>query len=244
MILGIDVGSTTTKMVLMDNKKIVDYKIENIGVVVEEEDILKMVNEFEKEYNINKVVATGYGRHKITFADKIVPEVIALGRGANYFFREADGVVDIGGQDSKVIKIDKNGNVVDFILSDKCAAGTGKFLEKCIEILKIEDDINKYRSNNVAKISSMCAVFAESEIISLLAKKTPKEDILMGVYESICNRIVPMVNKLGISNIVFSGGVAKNRVLAEILKKKLNKSILIPKEPQIVCCVGAILKGF
>ncbi len=247
-ILGIDVGSTTTKLVLMEYKKIVDYKIENIGVAVEEEDILKMVSEFEKQYSVDKVVATGYGRHKITFADKVVPEVIALGRGANYFFKEADGVVDIGGQDSKVIKIDKEGNVVDFILSDKCAAGTGKFLEKCIEILKIEDDINKYRSDRVAKISSMCAVFAESEIISLLSKKTPKEDILMGVYESICNRIVPMINRLGINNIVFSGGVAKNKVLAKMLEKKSNKNILIPKEPQIVCCVGAILeadrKGF
>ncbi|EHP88125.1 acyl-CoA dehydratase activase [Methanotorris formicicus] len=248
MILGIDVGSTTTKMVLMENDKIINYKIENIGVVVEEGDILKMINEFEKEYDVDKVVATGYGRHKITFADRVVPEVIALGKGAGYFFKDVDGVVDIGGQDSKVIKIDKDGNVVDFILSDKCAAGTGKFLEKCIEILKIEGDINKYKSNNIAKISSMCAVFAESEIISLLAKKTPKEDILMGVYESISNRIVPMVNKLRINNIIFSGGVVNNRVLVEVLKKKLNKNLLIPKEPQIVCCIGAILeaerKGF
>ena len=243
MILGIDVGSTTTKIVVMEDDKIVDYKIKNVGVAIDEGDILKMVEEFKNKYDIDKVVATGYGRHKISFADKVVPEVIALGRGANYFFKEADGVIDIGGQDSKVIKIDNEGNVIDFILSDKCAAGTGKFLEKCIEILKIEDDINKYKSNNIAKISSMCAVFAESEIISLLAKKIPKEDILMGVYESICNRIVPMVNRLGINNIVFSGGVAKNRVLAEVLKNKLNKNILIPEEPQIVCCVGAILEA-
>ncbi|WP_456471720.1 acyl-CoA dehydratase activase [Methanocaldococcus sp.] len=243
MILGVDVGSTTTKMVVMEDDKIVDYKIKNVGVAIDEGDILKMIEEFKNKYDIDKVVATGYGRHKISFADKVVPEVIALGRGANYFFKEADGIIDIGGQDSKVIKIDNEVNVIDFILSDKCAAGTGKFLEKCIEILKIEDDINKYKSNNIAKISSMCAVFAESEIISLLAKKIPKEDILMGIYESICNRIVPMVNRLGINNIVFSGGVAKNRVLAEVLKNKLNKNILIPEEPQIVCCVGAILEA-
>ncbi len=240
LILSIDIGSTTTKMVLMDDRNnIKNYTIKNIGVVIEEDDILNIVKEFEKNYDINKIVATGYGRHKLSFVDKVVPEVIALGKGANYFFEESRGVIDIGGQDSKVLKINDKGDVLDFILSDKCAAGTGKFLEKCIDILKIEDDLNNYKSDNIAKISSMCAVFAESEIISLLSKKTPKEDILMGVYESISNRIVPMVNKLKLDNIVFSGGVAKNKVLINVLENKLNKKLLIPKEPQIVCCVGA-----
>ncbi|NPA62378.1 MAG: hypothetical protein GXN95_02355 [Methanococci archaeon] len=243
MKLGIDVGSTTTKMVLMEDKKIVWYKIENIGVVIDENTLLKMVNELENTYPIEKIVATGYGRHKISFADNVVPEVIALGKGANYFFSEADGVLDIGGQDTKVLKIGKDGKVLDFILSDKCAAGTGKFLEKAIDILNINrNEINKYKSENIAKISSMCAVFAESEIISLLSKKVPKEDILMGVYDSIVNRVVPMINKLNVQNLVFSGGVAKNKVLTEMLEKKLNKKLLIPEEPQIVCCVGALLK--
>jgi len=243
MKLGIDVGSTTTKMVLMEDKKIVWYKIENIGVVIDENTLLKMVNELENTYPIEKIVATGYGRHKISFADNVVPEVIALGKGANYFFSEADGVLDIGGQDTKVLKIGKDGKVLDFILSDKCAAGTGKFLEKAIDILNINrNEINKYRSENIAKISSMCAVFAESEIISLLSKKVPKEDILMGVYDSIVNRVVPMINKLNVQNLVFSGGVTKNKVLTEMLEKKLNKKLLIPEEPQIVCCVGALLK--
>jgi predicted CoA-substrate-specific enzyme activase len=242
LILSIDIGSTTTKMVLMDDKNnIKDYTIKNIGVVIEEDEILNIVKEFEKNHNINKIVATGYGRHKLSFVDKVVPEVIALGKGANYFFKDARGVIDIGGQDSKVLKINDKGDVLDFILSDKCAAGTGKFLEKCLNILKIEDDINNYKSDNIAKISSMCAVFAESEIISLLSKKTPKEDILMGVYDSISNRIVPMVNKLKLNNIVFSGGVAKNKVLINVLENRLNKKLLVPKEPQIVCCVGASL---
>ncbi|CAB3287819.1 CoA-substrate-specific enzyme activase 1 [Methanocaldococcus lauensis] len=242
MILGIDVGSTTTKMVLMENNRIVWYKVEDIGVVIEEDILLKMVKEIEKKYSIDKIIATGYGRHKISFADKVVPEVIALGKGANYFFNDADGVVDIGGQDTKVLKINKEGKVIDFILSDKCAAGTGKFLEKSLDILKInKNEVNKYKSDNVAKISSMCAVFAESEIISLLSKKIPKEEILMGVYDSIINRVIPMINKLKIQNIVFSGGVAKNKVLVDMFEKKLNKKLLIPEEPQIVCCVGAIL---
>ena len=242
MILGVDVGSTTTKMVLMENNEIVWYKIEDVGVVIEEDVLSKMIKEVEQNYPIDKIIATGYGRHKISFADKVVPEVIALGKGANYFFNDADGVIDIGGQDTKVLKIDKNGKVVDFILSDKCAAGTGKFLEKALDILKIDkNDINKYKSDNVAKISSMCAVFAESEIISLLSKKVPKEEILMGVYESIINRVIPMTNRLKIQNIVFSGGVAKNKVLVEMFEKKLNKKLIIPEEPQIVCCVGAIL---
>ena len=242
MILGVDIGSTTTKMVLMENNEIVWYRIEDVGVVIEEDILSKMIKEVEQNYPIDKIIATGYGRHKISFADKVVPEVIALGKGANYFFNDADGVIDIGGQDTKVLKIDKNGKVVDFILSDKCAAGTGKFLEKALDILKIDkNEINKYKSDNVAKISSMCAVFAESEIISLLSKKVPKEEILMGVYESIINRVVPMTNKLKIQNIVFSGGVAKNKVLVEMFEKKLDKKLLIPEEPQIVCCVGAIL---
>ncbi|CAB3288661.1 CoA-substrate-specific enzyme activase 1 [Methanocaldococcus lauensis] len=242
MILGIDVGSTTTKMVLIEDERIVWYKVEDIGVVIEEDILLKMVKEIEKKYSIDKIIATGYGRHKISFADKVVPEVIALGKGANYFFKDADGVVDIGGQDTKVLKINKDGKVIDFILSDKCAAGTGKFLEKALDILKInKNEVNKYKSDNVAKISSMCAVFAESEIISLLSKKIPKEEILMGVYDSIINRVIPMINKLKIQNIVFSGGVAKNKVLVDMFEKKLNKKLLIPEEPQIVCCVGAIL---
>ena len=242
MILGVDVGSTTTKMVLMENNEIVWYRIEDVGVVIEEDILSKMIKEIEQNYPIDKIIATGYGRHKISFADKVVPEVIALGKGANYFFNDADGVIDIGGQDTKVLKINKDGKVVDFILSDKCAAGTGKFLEKALDILKIDkNEINKYKSDNVAKISSMCAVFAESEIISLLSKKVPKEEILMGVYESIINRVIPMINRLKIQNIVFSGGVAKNKVLVEMFEKKLNKKLLIPEEPQIVCCVGAIL---
>ncbi len=242
MILGIDVGSTTTKMVLMENNRVVWYKVEDIGVVIEEDILLKMVKDLEDKYSIDKIIATGYGRHKISFADRVVPEVIALGKGANYFFNDADGVVDIGGQDTKVLKIDKEGRVIDFILSDKCAAGTGKFLEKALDILKInKNEVDKYKSDNIAKISSMCAVFAESEIISLLSKKIPKEEILMGVYDSIINRVIPMVNKLKTQNIVFSGGVAKNKVLVEMFKKKLNKKLLIPEEPQIVCCVGAIL---
>ena len=242
MILGIDVGSTTTKMVLMENNRVVWYKVEDIGVVIEEDILLKMIKDLEDKYSIDKIIATGYGRHKISFADRVVPEVIALGKGANYFFNDADGVVDIGGQDTKVLKIDKEGRVIDFILSDKCAAGTGKFLEKALDILKInKNEVDKYKSDNIAKISSMCAVFAESEIISLLSKKIPKEEILMGVYDSIINRVIPMVNKLKTQNIVFSGGVAKNKVLVEMFKKKLNKKLLIPEEPQIVCCVGAIL---
>ncbi len=241
MDLGIDIGSTTTKLVLMENDNIVDYYVKNIGVVVEEDHILNMINDLEKKYSINRIVATGYGRHKLSFADKIIPEVIALGKGANYFSKDVDGVIDIGGQDSKAIKIDKNGNVIDFVLSDKCAAGTGKFLEKCIDILNLENDINEYYSDNPVNISSMCAVFAETEIISLLSKKTDKRDILMGVYESISNRIVPMVNRIGINNPLFSGGVAKNKILKNVLEKKLNKQLVVPKDPQIVCCVGAIV---
>ena len=112
MILGVDVGSTTTKMVLMENNEIVWYKIEDVGVVIEEDVLSKMIKEVEQNYPIDKIIATGYGRHKISFADKVVPEVIALGKGANYFFNDADGVIDIGGQDTKVLKIDKNGKVI------------------------------------------------------------------------------------------------------------------------------------
>jgi predicted CoA-substrate-specific enzyme activase len=244
MILGIDIGSTTTKLVLMDNSdnnKIITHLVRNMGVIIEENDIINEIKEFEKKYSIDKIVATGYGRHKLSFADKVVPEVLALGAGANYFFKDIDGIIDIGGQDCKVLKVNDKGKVVDFILSDKCAAGTGKFMEKCLNILNIQDDLNNYYSNNIVDISSMCVVFAESEIISLLSKKTPKEDILMGVYNSIANRIAPMANKLKINNIVFSGGVAKNNILAGVLENKLNKKLLIPENPQIVCCVGACL---
>ncbi len=159
-------------------------------------------------------------------------------------FPEVHAIIDIGGQDSKVIVTEK-GKVIDFLMNDKCAAGTGKFLEYTAKALEVSlEDLGELalRSKNPAKISSMCTVFAESEVISLRAQEIEKEDIAAGLIESIVQRIAVMVKKLWIKdNVAFVGGVAKNPGMKASLEKELNVKLYVPAEPQITGALGAAL---
>ncbi|NVM34880.1 MAG: 2-hydroxyglutaryl-CoA dehydratase, partial [Candidatus Lokiarchaeota archaeon] len=199
---GVDVGSLETKVVLLDDMNILDYRVarstydfKRVGM-----DLFKTILEHN---NLKRsdvfVISTGYGRNIVDFADDRITEITAHARGAQYFFPEVNSVIDIGGQDSKAIVISKKtGSVIDFQMNDKCAAGTGRFIEVMTGALEVSiQQIGELalKSNNPASISSTCTVFAESEVISLFAKGTKKEDIAAGIHKSIARRVAGMAKR-------------------------------------------------
>jgi len=189
-------------------------------------------------------VATGYGR--ITYpADREVSEITCQARGISHLFPEARTIIDIGGQDSKVIRLAADGKVADFAMNDKCAAGTGRFLEVMATALEVElVQIGELvlSSKQPKKISSFCTVFAESEVISQVASGASKPDILAGVCDSVATRVVSMVRRIGLEpTLIFTGGVALNEGLARAISKQLGYSLSIPKEPVITAALGAAL---
>ncbi|MDW7777279.1 MAG: acyl-CoA dehydratase activase [Methanosarcinales archaeon] len=246
--IGIDAGAATTKAVLLCENEIAGYIVIPTGFDFRkagEEALQEVLSKCGIEKSeVGKILATGYGRSSIGFADKTISEITAHARGVGYLIPAAHTIIDIGGQDSKVI-ITENGKVVDFLMNDRCAAGTGKFLEytaKALEISLDELGTLAHISKNPAKISSMCTVFAESEVISLRAQKTKKEDIAAGLIESIILRTTAMIKKLGIKpEVAFVGGVAKNPGVVKAFEKALDTEVQLPEEPQITGALGAAL---
>lgn len=192
---------------------------------------------------ISATTATGYGRASVAFATGKTTEISCHGMGAHKLFPRTGTVIDIGGQDSKVIQIDDHGRMLDFTMNDKCAAGTGRFLEVMAD--RLELDLGELSSphhvqGESAPISSTCTVFAESEVISLLAKHTPREHIVHGLQRSIVNRIWGMVASMGIEGeVTLTGGVAQNQGLVMLLSDKLGVPLNIPDNPQTVGALGA-----
>lgn len=248
IVAGVDVGSLTAKCVLLKDGELVAYKVIKVSPNLEET-ADKVFGEALEEAGINKgnierIVATGYGRNKVSFADRTVTEISCHAKGALFFIPTARTVIDIGGQDSKVISIE-NGKVAEFVMNDKCAAGTGRFLEVMASALhlKIEDlgDVAE-RANRATKISSTCTVFAESEVISHLASGERVEDIVAGIHEAIASRIAAMARRVKVEpDVVLTGGVAKNKAMKKALERELGMEVKIPAEPQIVGAVGAAL---
>ncbi len=246
--IGIDAGAATTKAVVLRENEIAGYVIIPTGFDFRKagekafEEVLSNCSIGESE--AGKIIATGYGRSSIGFADKTISEITAHARGVGYLIPAAHTIIDIGGQDSKVISTE-NGKVVDFLMNDRCAAGTGKFLEytaKALEISLNQLGTLALVSKNPAKISSMCTVFAESEVISLRAQKTKKEDIAAGLIESIILRTTAMVKKLGMKpELAFVGGVAKNPGVVKAFEKALDTKVQLPEEPRITGALGAAL---
>ena len=192
----------------------------------------------------DRIVATGYGRRSIPFARKAVSEITAQAEGVTFLYPEVRGIIDIGGQDSKVILVE-NGKVADFQMNDKCAAGTGRFLEHTARALEASvEDLGRMAlaSRSPASISSMCTVFAESEVISLRAQGVPKEDMAAGLVESIARRIAAMARPMGLKeHAALVGGVAKNPAIKTSLERELGCPLYVPPEPQITAALGAAL---
>lgn len=250
LFVGVDSGSTTTNLVVIDQMgNIIGWRSEKTG-----RDISKKATELledlmrELEFDMNDIsycIATGYGRNIIEFANDAVTEITCHAKGAHRFFPQARSVIDMGGQDSKVIRLDDSGSVVDFVMNDKCAAGTGRFLEVMSNVLQLDlSEMSKaaFESKKVVPISSMCTVFAESEVISLLGKGESVEDISAGLFESIGKRIKAMYKRLKCEPpTVFTGGVARNKGMVKTLEEMLETSLLIPDVPDIVGAYGAAL---
>lgn len=252
---GIDIGSVSTEVVIIGDDK------EIIGSIVfaSQIDIEKTANEALdsvlgsagiKRDNIDFIVATGYGRNNVPFADKAVTEITCHAMGARHIFPETKTIIDIGGQDSKAISIVSQDNgtarVADFIMNDKCAAGTGRFLEVMAGVLNVGvKDLGELsqQSTKEVSISSMCTVFAESEVISLIHQKLPREDIISGLHTAIVRKVLSLVQRIPIQDeITLTGGVMKNIGMCEKLKEELpDYKVNLPADPQIAGALGAAI---
>ncbi len=250
--LGIDIGSLSTDAVLLNgNREIVASEVIATGASSKKAadkiwaSILSTTGFSEKE--IDYVVATGYGRVRVPFANEVVTEITCHGKGAHFFFPNARTVIDIGGQDSKVIKVDANGNVLDFVMNDKCAAGTGRFLEVMARTLEIDlDEMGPLSLEGSGKlaISSLCTVFAESEVVSLIGADNKVPDICRALHMAISKRIAAQARRVGVvEQVVMSGGVAKNVGMVKELEKLIGTRLRRTEEPQIIGAVGAALIG-
>lgn len=248
--IGIDIGSMSTNGILLNEKKeILSSLIIPTGASSKkaaDKTYQQILTENKlSEKDVDYIIATGYGRIKVPFAHEVVTEITCHAKGANYYFPKARTIIDIGGQDSKVIKVDANGNVLDFIMNDKCAAGTGRFLEVMARTLEIDlEDMGGLSLNgkeNVS-VSSLCTVFAESEVVSLIGADHKTADICRGLHISIAKRITAQVKRIGLEEeIVMTGGVAKNIGVVTELERNLGCKIKISEEPQINGALGAAL---
>lgn len=245
---GIDAGAATTKVVLLSEKEIVGYRIAvtAFDFLIAAEDLFSALLSSAgiRREEIDTIYATGYGRNAVIFAHKTISEITAQAKGVHSLFPGVQGIIDVGGQDSKVIVVDE-GKVVDFLMNDKCAAGTGKFLEytaKALEVPITDLGMLSLASRHPAAITSMCTVFAESEVISLRARGIPKEDIAAGLIGGIANRVGVMAKRAGLKDhIAFVGGVAKNAGMRASLEKELGVALFVPPEPQITAALGAAI---
>ncbi len=251
--LGIDIGSTTTKLALLGDNEILGQKVAATGVSCQETaqmcmDAILQETGIARE-QILHVMATGYGRRLVSFADDVISEITANVKGTVWSCPELKGtvrtIINIGGQDSKVISLDEHGVTRNFAMNDKCAAGTGRFLETVTRILEINvKDLGQMSlaSRLPIKINSTCAVFAESEIVSLVARKKDPGDIVAGAHFSIARRIARMVRRIGLEEqVVFDGGPALNEGLVRAFEDELAVDIYVPKWPQITTAVGAAI---
>lgn len=249
--IGIDVGSVAAKIAAFDGEKIIATAILPTGWSPREvgEQLLKDIlekNQIPRD-KVKSIVGTGYGRVSLPFIDKKITEITCHGRGAFFINPEIRTVIDIGGQDSKVIKLDDTGMVVDFLMNDKCAAGTGRFLQVMANALQVDiSELSELAEKaEPVNISSMCTVFAESEVVSLIAEGTSKEKIAAGLLQSICNKTYSLVSKMDVEDkVFFSGGVSRSKVLKEMLEEKLGVDIISTEESQFLGAIGAAILGF
>jgi predicted CoA-substrate-specific enzyme activase len=246
---GVDIGSTMTKVVIMDDSLLASVigptgpEHRKLANRVMEEALKKAKLPFEA---ITYLVATGYGRINVPFADRQITEISCHARGIAHLLPEARTVIDIGGQDSKGIKL-KDGRAVDFVMNDKCAAGTGRFLEVAAGELGVSlEDMGKLslEAKKPVRISNTCTVFAAQEVVTRLSEGVALADIIAGLHEAIATRIHGMLRRLKIEReVAVTGGGAKNIGLVRALETKLGFPVLVPPEPLLTGAIGAALLG-
>ena len=247
---GLDIGSVGVKAVLMEDGRIVSSILLPTGWNPGESGRVAMRHLLGETGScageVTFTVATGYGRKTFKDADRYMTEITCHARGATHLFPGARAILDIGGQDSKAICLGADGEVKDFLMNDKCAAGTGRFLESMAVLLEYDfQDFSKLPFDmEPHPISAMCTVFAESEVIGLLAKGVDKRAIALGLLDSIASRAEGMMKRVGGQGpVVFTGGLSQSKNLAAFLEKRLERTILRSKMSQFAGAIGAALLG-
>lgn len=238
---GLDVGSRTIKLVTLAPE------VKESLVLETGANPLKRCQELLANRNYGRLVVTGYGRHLVAqvLEAETVSEIKTFAIGARYLFPDCHTVIDIGGQDSKVILLTDKGDVQKFEMNDRCAAGTGKFLEVMANTLEVKiTEIGDLAlsSNKIVRINNLCTVFAESEVVSLIAKGEEANAIALALHEAITTRIVTMIQRIGSrERVIFAGGASLNNCLRQLLGQKLNTELIIPDKPQVVGALGAAI---
>ncbi|RMH23660.1 MAG: 2-hydroxyglutaryl-CoA dehydratase [Gemmatimonadetes bacterium] len=247
---GVDVGSTQTKAVVVDeHEEIVGRALIPTGanVVVAAENAYRqaLADGRVPEEDVGYVIGTGYGRYRVEFGDDQVTEIVCHARGAARMFPNTRTVLDMGGQDTKAIRVAPGGDVLDFCMNDKCAAGTGRFLQSAAAALGLGLDELGPRAlegTRPVTISTTCTVFAESEVLSWLARGRRIEDILLGVHRSIASRSFALLRRVGIEDeITFTGGVTRNRAMVEVLNEILETRLNVSDDSHFMGALGAAL---
>lgn len=247
--VGIDIGSITAKAAVLNEAHILGTEVIFTGYNAKKAGRSVLDSLLERldagASDIQTIVATGYGRNTVDFADKAITEITCHGAGAYFIDPEIRFIIDVGGQDSKVIRINEAGKVVDFAMNDKCAAGTGRFLEVMARAMEVDlDEFGDMFLNAAqpAKISSICTVFAESEVISLISKGETRENIIAGIHESVAARISAMAKRVGVVEpVMMTGGVARNIGVVKALEAKLGTSIRVSEHAQVNGAIGAAI---
>ncbi|MGA1840756.1 MAG: acyl-CoA dehydratase activase [bacterium] len=249
---GVDIGSTTSKAVLLEEDTILGQAVinnkslpaESADEVFERCCIQSGVN----KRDIEAIATTGYGRRLAQFGDMVITEIKSCALGALFIkspYGEIRTIVDVGGQDTKIIALNEDGDIEDFAMNDKCAAGTGRFLEMLADKLDLsyEEFVEQaLSSNRMIHMNATCAVFAESEVISLLARGVDKSDIAAGAHDAVASRISSMIRRVGQAEVFcFTGGGALNRALIKAIEENLNKRLYVPDNPQTVAALGAAI---
>ena len=250
IVAGIDIGSLSAKAVIMENGKIRAWSIIRTRPDSSDSAVTVMDSTLEKcglsLKDIAYVVSTGYGRVNVPFSQATITEISCHAKGTNWFFPEVRTILDMGGQDCKAIRCDENGRVIDFAMNDKCAAGTGRYLERVAATLGLGlEQIGPLSLETVEgplSISSTCAVFAQNDIIKLMREGRQVNDILAGATDAIVDRISALLERVGVEeDLCISGGVAKNIGVVKRLEEKLGLKARIAPEPQVVGAIGAAL---
>jgi len=250
--MGIDVGSTASKCVIMKNgKEIIAKSLVDVGAGTSgpERAIQAVLAEAKLEMkDLAHIMSTGYGRHSMEDADSQMSELSCHARGAYFQFPNVKTIIDIGGQDAKVLRLDDDGMLVNFVMNDKCAAGTGRFLDVMARVLEVKiDDLESLaeQSTKDVTISSTCTVFAESEVISQLSRNTDKRDIIRGIHRAIASRVGALARRIGlVDDVVMTGGVARNGGVLKALEEELGHTIYTSELAQYNGALGAALFAY
>jgi len=250
IVAGVDVGSTATKAVLVDdNGRVVARALSDTGANVvraaEKAFRMALAETGLEEWDVGYTVGTGYGRYKVPFGNAQITEISCHAKGAIALFPGTRTILDIGGQDTKAIRINELGEVLDFCMNDKCAAGTGRFLSAAADVMELPiDDIGpvSLRARKALKITNVCTVFVEAEIMNQLARGSSVEEILAGVHASIAGRSIGLMRRVGLEDeITFTGGVSRNRGMVAALEGRLERKLNLHTDAQFNGAIGAAL---